>query len=199
MPYYMYSYLSKSVEWVRQLLVEVLYILEVDAHRWLALAQNPSHISTPVNSVRQQPQRKGMAPCQAASIRVASSDWYLVLPVMNGQVLNSKTAYKARSFLCCTKTLQYKLPLCYWHGVEGCRHSLGLHLSSKHRVADVMPANHLLTLQMEVLWAYVWIWYHSHQGNFSLASPLGALSVHTLAKPLYPWLQWFTPTFPWSM
>lgn len=174
--YYMYSYLSKSVERVRQLLVEVLYILEADACRSLALTRNPSHNSTPVNFVRQQLPRRRMAPCQAASIREAPGHWCLGLPVMNGQILNSMAVLKARLFLYCTKTLQCKLLLCYWHGVEGCCHSLGLHLSSKHWVADVMPANHLLTLQMEVFWAYVWkmhqIWYHSHQGNFSLASPV---------------------------
>lgn len=169
----MYSYLRKSVEQVRQLLVQVLYILEKGACRCLALTHNPSHNSTRESSVLQQPPRKGMAPCQAASIRVAPCHCCLGLPVMNGQVLISAAVLKAHSFLYCTKTPQCKLLLCYWHGVEGC--CLGLHLSSKHRVADVMPANHLLTLQMEVLWAYVWkihqIWYHSHQGNFSLASP----------------------------
>lgn len=153
-----------------------------------ALMHDLSHNVIPVNSVRQQLLRNEMVPCQVASIQTVS----------NGQVLNSMAVFKACTFLCLTKTLQLRLLLCCWHG------SLLLQpwftFIFKAQGADVMPANHLLTLQMELLWTYVWkmyrIWYHSHQGNFSLDSPQEVLSVHTLAKPLYLWLQWFTPTFP---
>lgn len=183
---------------VRQLLVELLYFLEDDPCRCHALIQDTQrHTSEFCETQTTQKGNGTMSSCQHLN---STRPLVLGLPVLNGQVLNSMAVFKAHTFLCHTKTLQLRLLLCCWHGVEACCHSLGLHLSSKHRVADVMPTNHLLTLQMEVLWAYVWkmhqIWYHSHQGNFSLDSPLEALSVHTLAKPLYLWLQWFTPTFP---
>lgn len=109
---------------MRQFLLEVVCILEADAYRCLGLIHNTphktSHNSTPVNSVKEQTPTKEMALCQAASIRVAPGRWYLGLPVTNGQVLNSMGVLVAHLFLYCTKMLQCKVLLCYWHGAEGC-------------------------------------------------------------------------------
>lgn len=179
---------------VRQLLVEILYFLKAGMCRcmpWCMTHHTMSYQWILWDS--NYSERK----CQHPN---STRPLVLRLVVLNGQDLNSMTVFKACTFLCHTKTVQLRLLLCGWHGVKIYCYSLGLHLSSKYRTADVMPANHLLTLQIEVLWVYVWkiyqIWYHAHQGNLSLDSPLEALSAHTLAKPLYLWLQWFTPTFP---
>lgn len=93
-------------------------------------------------------QEKRMAPCQAASNRVASGHWCLELPVVNNHILNSTAVLKAHSYLYCAKTLRCEHLLCYWHGVEGCCHSLGLHLSSKHKLADV--------IQQIIFWRCKW-------------------------------------------